>query len=289
MPIGYFNELSLQTVNHSVGPWLVDQLLQTTEAALLRIRATPDSLDRPWIGGRSLRVVAVSSLETTNRDLGRRLINRFLEAQPIEEAEQTWLHGGIPAHGLDAARRADALAVSLATVGWHHAHVDIHRPTPPPHVARVRHACAVGHVREHLPWLEEGEPPEVLLRRRFKLTTAVHVPAMEYRSGKHVVGASNEARRKRAMMPGGNGQFLHADARGTIGDRDIAAWERAALTRLDQGDPDLIVRRQAEAFHLYAQLDHVIGYEGGTGVEISWIRVDVSGHFVHSHPRTPDR
>lgn len=199
-----------------------------------------------------------------------------LQALP-EQPTANWMHKSEGARGLGHALALGGLAVSLDRTPWQVASVELTRRGTDSEleVQKVRHASQAQHLGGHVNWtgLSDTDRASVLIT----VKVATHKPASEYK--KHVRGASNDERRTSASGPKAPGQFL------CVGDEQIQRWEAAVLGRAREGRDGfrLDVRGSAE-FHIYAQLDEVVGYGTG-GMETRCLRVEWKDGEVHSHPR----
>lgn len=103
------------------------------------------------------------------------------------------------------------------------------------------------------------------------LRAASHMPCSRYSGGKHCRGRTNEERRQNSRN-GGPGQYF-----ATLTDANITRLEQEALR---QGRR---VRRGEGAYHVFYRFAQPVGYADGQ--ETNWIRAELSGRTVHSHPR----
>lgn len=288
MDCGYLNELS--SFSGSEVRTAMLRLLDTIDATCFRVRVPVGALDRPVFGRSSLRTLVFSEFHTpVDVDKQRRLVVALLDSQPIESDELPWRYGDREAAGLTAAMRAEALAISFTQPIWNESIVTIaHRDGSP--TANVLHASTRAHAAVHRVWLDRTASPLDMLRRQLVVSRVVHMPASAYTSGKHVKTKTNGGRRAKAEAIGGAGQFLAERDGRPFGDAEIQAVEALVLDEVRRGTlyRDAVVEGSGVTFKVYARLDAVIGYHGGSGYETNWIRVEFSSGEVHSHPHTPD-
>lgn len=287
MDCGYLNELSCMTNSDPRGALLC--LLETVDASCFRVRAPAGALDQPVFGVGSIRNLVFAEFRLpADADHRRRLVMALLDSPALDADDSPWFHAGAPASGISAAMRSDGLAVSFAEPRWNAPEVSIARPDAGAPVA-VKHAASVEHARIHRTWLNRAASPADMLRRRLAASTQIHVPASSYSGGKHVKKATNAGRKLCAAAIGGAGQFLAERHGHPMGDQQIQGWEKQvlALVRTDSLDPGGHVEGCDVTFKVYAKLTEVVGYDGGTGNETHWIRVEYASGSVHSHPHTP--
>jgi Domain of unknown function (DUF4157) len=119
-----------------------------------------------------------------------------------------------------------------------------------------------GLIEEHVTRSKRQELEELL-------RVATHIPCSQY--GKHCRGRTNEERRQNSTG-GGAGQYFD-----TLGDEDIMQLERQAFR------DGRLVKRGGDSYHCFYRFPHPIGYADGE--ETHWMRVELSGRAIHSHPR----
>jgi hypothetical protein len=119
-----------------------------------------------------------------------------------------------------------------------------------------------GLIEEHVTRSERQEVEELL-------RVATHIPCSQY--GKHCRGRTNEERRQNSTG-GGAGQYF-----ATLRDEDIIQLERQAFR------DGRLVKRGGGSYHCFYEFPHPIGYADGE--ETHWMRVELSGRAIHSHPR----
>jgi hypothetical protein len=144
---------------------------------------------------------------------------------------------------------------------------------------KIRHAANRDDLDPHRTWLgENAERTLELFRRTVSPFFARHVAASSYR--KHVRGKTDAQRRENARN--GDGQYVS-----TADDAAIQAWEFEALVGAWCGEARVKVEVAGGAYHVYYERHETVGYEGGTGADTRWMRVEWASGAVHSHPRSP--
>lgn len=231
-------------------------------------------------------LLRIGDKSARDRDQWRRVRARFNRAEAFATSSpETATFKGSPARGLNGAHKMSGLALSLDTEDrWDAPWLDL--KLGPILVGPVRHAAQKKHLAQHEDWapLTDSE------RLRFLLESSKteHKPASEYRSGKHVQGATDEKRKSIASKPGGNAQYLSHWRGEKVTDDQIRHWEEEALSRVRSGsDACTVHHRGSGMYWVFCDLGEVVGYEGGTGEPITSVRVERSSGTVHSHPRRP--
>lgn len=100
---------------------------------------------------------------------------------------------------------------------------------------------------------------------------ATHLPPAFYSRGKHWRGNSEEERRdnSRNNRPS---QFRYS-----LTAADVERLERETLLTGD------VIDRGSGTYHAFKKFDDSIGYDNGD--EAYWLRAELSGGTIHSHPR----
>lgn len=298
----FFNELSLWPSPHVPDDAVLDRFISVVLASCGRVRIAADALYGGWTREHSLHSYADSQSRTRleedkpdtkgKRERGRALLHIF-DGRLIV-SENPWLYESVgkftPAYGADSARTAEGLAFSLASSNdWMGDHLHLISPDRA-QKARVPHVATLENLRTYQSLrVTELEPRDSLRLALTLEAPLVFLPAAKY-SAKHVAGASNSDRAKRAEN-GGPGQYLvHLEDDTRVTDALISDWERAVLEAgaRNDGDIETIVMRHNSGFHVFGKLSHQVGFNGGTGEPTQWLRVELtSSRTVHSHPRTP--
>lgn len=256
---------------------------------------------RHWLYDRGVRAYS-GGRELQQRLKALSIKSPLLNAAVDPKLEQIWsddlgyeigLGSDLSIHprGLLAAHLLKAIAISLPSHrNWSRDSVEIYwarlddeceivesRP-------EVRHISTEAHVAFHAASLaSQGEPA---VRLRFLVDPgddSIYVPASQYK--KHCLGGTNDARKAKAISTG-IGQFFAEYEGRDVCDSLIKSWERECLEAGIAGEGH-VVMHGAMTFHVYAELDHPVGFCGESGEQISQMRVEWSSGKVHSHPRLP--
>lgn len=270
--------------------YILPVIVAILAAEFFALEFAPDYPLRRWLND-----------EAVDRDVRRRLTayasgRSYLTREDPPEILERWHQvaafcGQRRAFGLFAAFLLDSVAVSLALAPrWQHALIELQvqpglSEQPYPETIKVRHAADESDWGEHETWLKQRDGDRAWFRSRVEPVRCHHVSASEYR--KHVHGASNEERRKRALRTR-QAQFVAVLDGRKVTDETIRTWETEALVAAWQGESEVLLQRRGEqesSFFVYVERDHVVGYEAGTGHEIQGLRVEWTSQQVHSHPK----
>ena len=127
-----------------------------------------------------------------------------------------------------------------------------------------------------------GAQREAATRLAGEVATAKAAGFKEY--PKHLRGKTDaEAQKLSTAKEGGDpvGQYATRYGNNAAGDAARAELERAALL-----DPRAIRVQTGGALHVYYEAAEVVGFSNGQPTK--WLRVELSGNTIHSHPRAPE-
>jgi hypothetical protein len=195
-------------------------------------------------------------------------------------------------HGFDKAKSLNGIALSLLSSKWDQSEVKLDTVTLDDSTniittsSIVRHAARQQHLEDHMDC--DGLRPIDRLLVLISIYGVNHKPASDYTRGKHVSGRDNNERLSHAQRPAGAGQFFAQFNDNAVSDATIQSWETEVLSALLTGSLVCVVKSHGslQTYHIYCNLPHEIGYEGGTGHRTSRIRVEWSAGVVHSHPHS---
>ena len=119
----------------------------------------------------------------------------------------------------------------------------------------------------------------------FESMPTTYKPASEYQNGKHVGGATNDDRIKRARKADGDGQYFAEIDGVQVTDAMITGWETEVIELAMKGDKDVTVEIKGGTFYFYYTFEHFVGYASPGANRTKRVRVEWSSGTVHSHPR----